>query len=140
MGFSSVPNYQLLTIHYQLNYMNFKEHFEKFEADLRKKMLDDETIIESLKDVSQKHEELLTRLDNLMLGLNENRKLPDNPFFSNDEFMDLMSISVRTAQLWRDQGLISYSQISGKIYYRMSDIQKLLDDNYHKSIKKARKP
>ncbi len=140
MGFSSVPNYQLLTIHYQLNYMNFKEHFEKFEADLRKKMLDDETIIESLKDVSQKHEELLTRLDNLMLGLNENRKLPDDPFFSNDEFMDLMSISVRTAQLWRDQGLISYSQISGKIYYRMSDIQKLLDDNYHKSIKKARKP
>lgn len=120
--------------------MNFKEHFEKFEADLRKKMLDDETIIESLKEVSQKHEELLERLDNLMLGLNENRKLPDDPFFSNDEFMDLMNISVRTAQLWRDQGLISYSQISGKIYYRMSDIQKLLDDNYHKSIKKARKP
>lgn len=119
--------------------MNFKEHFEKFEADLRRKMLDDETIIESLKDVSQQHEDLLRRLDNLMLGLNENRKLPNDPFFSNDEFMDLMSISVRTAQLWRDQGLISYSQISGKIYYRMSDIQKLLDDNYHKSIKKARK-
>ena len=39
--------------------MNFKEHFEKFEADLRKKMLDDETIIESLKDVSQQHEELV---------------------------------------------------------------------------------
>ena len=120
--------------------MNFKEYFEKFEADLRKKMLDDETIIESLKEVSQKHEKLLERLDNLMLELNKNRKLPADPFFSNDEFMDLMSISVRTAQLWRDQRLISYSQISGKIYYRMSDIQQLLDDNYHKSIKKARNP
>ena len=120
--------------------MNFKEHFEKFEADLRKKMLDDETIIESLKEVSQKHEKLLERLDNLMLELNKNRKLPTDPFFSNDEFMDLMRISVRTAQLWRDQGLISYSQISGKIYYRMSDIQQLLDENYHKSTIKARKP
>ena len=119
--------------------MNFKEHFERFEADLRKKMIDDETIINSLKDISQKHEELIKRLDLLMSGLNKNRKLPNDPFFPNDEFMDLMSISVRTAQLWRDQGLISYSQISGKIYYRMSDIQKLLDDNYHKSIKKARK-
>ena len=119
--------------------MNFKEHFEKFEEDIRKKMLDDEIIIKSLKEVSQKHEELGKRLDNLMIVLNENRKLPDNPFFSNEEFMNLMSISVRTAQLWRDQELISYSQISGKIYYRMSDIQKLLDENYHKSITKLRK-
>jgi hypothetical protein len=117
--------------------MNYKEHFEKFEADIRKKMLDDETIIESLKEVNSKHEVLLLKLDNLIAGLNENRKLPDDPFFSNDEFMDLMSISVRTSQLWRDQGLISYSQISGKIYFRMSDIKKLLDENYHKSIKKA---
>ena len=38
--------------------MNFQEHFEKFEADLRKKMLDDETIIESLKEVCQNHQEL----------------------------------------------------------------------------------
>jgi len=120
--------------------MNFKEHFEKFEADLRKKMLDDEIIIESLKEVGLKHDLLLRELNRLVDGLIESRKIPDDPFFSNEEFMKLMSISVRTAQLWRDQGLISYSQISGKIYYRMSDIQKLLDDNYHKSIKKARKP
>lgn len=74
-----------------------------------------------------------------MSGLNEFRKIPENPFFTNDEFMNLMTISIRTAQLWRDQGLISYSQISGKIYYRLSDIQKLLSDNYHKSSIKVRK-
>ena len=119
--------------------MNYKEYFEKFEADIRKKMIDDETILESLNEVNSKHEVLLQKLDSLIAGLNENRKLPDDPFFTNDEFMDLMSISVRTSQLWRDQGLISYSQISGKIYFRMSDIQKLLDENYHKSINKLRK-
>ena len=116
--------------------MNFKEHFEKFEADIRKKMLDDETIIESLREVNQKHDELLKKLDNLITGLSKTRKMPADPFFSNEEFMDLMSISVRTAQLWRDQGLIGYSKLSGKIYYKMSDIQKLLDDSYHKSMKK----
>lgn len=118
--------------------MNFKEHFEKFEADLRKKMLDDEIIIESLKEVNTKHEVLLKKLDGLISGLSEYRKIPEDPFFTNDEFMNLMTISVRTAQLWRDQGLISYSQISGKIYYRLSDIQKLLNDNYHKSSTKLK--
>ena len=38
--------------------MNYKEHFEKFEADIRKKMTDDETILESLKEVNSKHEVL----------------------------------------------------------------------------------
>ena len=116
--------------------MNFKEHFEKFEADLRKKMLDDETIIESLREVNQKHDELLKKLDNLIAGLSKTRKMPADPFFSNEEFMELMCISVRTAQLWRDEGLIGFSKLSGKIYYKMSDIQKLLDDSYHKSLKK----
>jgi len=117
--------------------MNYKEYFEKFEADIRKKMLDDEIVIESLKEVKNKYDVLHSKLDSLVAGLNEYRKVPEDPFFTNDEFMELMSISVRTAQLWRDQELISYSQISGKIYYRMSDIKKLLDENYHKSIKKA---
>lgn len=36
--------------------MNFKEHFEKLEADLRQKILDDEAIIESLKEINTKHE------------------------------------------------------------------------------------
>lgn len=116
--------------------MNFQEHFEKFEADLRKKMLDDETIIESLKEVCRNHQELNKRLDKLIDGLSKTRKMPADPFFSNEEFMELMSISVRTAQLWRDEGLIGYSKLSGKIYYKMSDIQKLLNDSYHKSIKK----
>ncbi len=119
--------------------MNYKEHFEKFEADIRKKMIDDEIVIDSLKEIKNKHDALCLKLESLITSLNENRKMPEDPFFNNDEFMELMSISVRTAQLWRDQELISYSQISGKIYYRMSDIKKLLDENYHKSINKAGK-
>ena len=52
-------------------------------------------------------------------------------FFDNVEFMQLMNISVRTAQKWRDGKIIGFSQVGSKIYYRLSDIQKLLNENYN---------
>nr|WP_237267430.1 helix-turn-helix domain-containing protein [Tenacibaculum todarodis] len=41
-----------------------------------------------------------------------------------------MNISKRTAQHWRDSGLIGYCQIGYKIYYRLSDILELLNKNF----------
>ena len=61
----------------------------------------------------------------------------DDPFVPNTKFMELMEISTRTAQVWRDEEKIGYSQIAGKIYYRKSDIEKLLNDNYHKAKEKG---
>lgn len=52
-------------------------------------------------------------------------------FFDNQEFMQLMNISLRTAQKWRDSKIIGFSQVGSKIYYRLSDIQKLLNENYN---------
>jgi hypothetical protein len=115
--------------------MNFKEHFEKFEADLRKRMMEEDELRESLKELTEKHDELVIRLTKFMADLNAENKMPKDPFLNNEEFKKLMRISNRTSQLWRDENQISYSQISGKIYFRMSDIQKLLDTNYFKSIR-----
>jgi hypothetical protein len=50
-----------------------------------------------------------------------------------------MNISKRTAQSWRDEGKVSFSQIGSKIYYRMSDVQKLLDKNYKAAFSNKRK-
>jgi hypothetical protein len=52
-------------------------------------------------------------------------------FFDNQEFMQLMNISKRTAQQWRDNKIIGFSQVGNKIYYRLVDIQKLLNENYN---------
>jgi predicted site-specific integrase-resolvase len=46
----------------------------------------------------------------------------------------LMGISGRTAQQWRDDGLIQFSQIGNKLYYRMSDINRFLDNNLKTSV------
>lgn len=59
----------------------------------------------------------------------------DDPFIDNARFMQLMGISVKTAQSWRDSGLVSFSQIGNKIYYRVSDIKELLEKNHRKSSK-----
>ncbi|MDO9153886.1 MAG: helix-turn-helix domain-containing protein [Paludibacter sp.] len=56
---------------------------------------------------------------------------PENVFFDNQEFMQLMNISKRTAQVWRDTKLIGFCQIGYKIYYRLLDIQNLLKENYN---------
>ena len=117
--------------------MNFKDYFEKFEADLRKRMSEEAVLQDSLEALKLRHEVLLKRLDTFLDHQQYQRKLPADPFFTNEEFIKLMNICSRTAQIWRDLEQISFSQISGKIYYRLSDIQKLLDDNYFKSIKKA---
>ena len=54
-------------------------------------------------------------------------------FLDNQEFLQVMNISKRTAQSWRDEGIISFSQVGSKIYYRFSDIEELINKNYKKS-------
>ena len=82
-------------------------------------------------------QEIKKRLDEISFELkNKQRTEPDQIWYDNQEFLQLMNISKRTAQTWRDEGLISYSQVGSKIYYRMSDVQKLLDSNYNQASKK----
>ena len=45
--------------------------------------------------------------------------------------MKLMNISKRTAQEWRNKKVIEFAQVGNKIYYRLSDIKKLLNTNYN---------
>lgn len=54
-------------------------------------------------------------------------------YLTNNEVSKLLNLSTRTLQDWRDNGVISYIQISGKILYRQTDILKLLEDNFEKS-------
>ena len=48
----------------------------------------------------------------------------------NADFIRLMNISNSTAKNWRRKGIIAYSQIENKIYYRLDDIEKVLAENY----------
>ena len=88
---------------------------------------------------TQQYKDLVNRLDDLNKQLEEKQKKPQDTFLDNQEFLQLMNISKRTAQTWRDEGIVSFSQIGSKIYYRMSDVQKLLDKNYKAAFSNKRK-
>ena len=45
----------------------------------------------------------------------------------------LLHISKRSLQKLRDNGKLPYSRISGKFYYKVADIEQLLENNYRTS-------
>ena len=52
-------------------------------------------------------------------------------WIDSQDVMLKLHISVRTLQYWRTEGLLPYSRIRGKIYYRKSDILVILQKNYN---------
>lgn len=51
----------------------------------------------------------------------------EDPILDTEKVMDLLGVSRRTLQNWRDEGLIEFSAVNGKFFYRMSAINKMLD-------------
>ena len=85
---------------------------------------------------SQAFQELVGKLEAINNRLNAKEKEPKEQWLDNQELMQLLKISKRTAQHYRDSGLISFSQVGNKLYYRLSDIEVLLNKHYKKAFKK----
>ena len=79
--------------------------------------------------------ELMDRLDTIQKQINAKVDPKKETFLDNQEFLLLLKISQRTAQTWRDEGKISFSQVGNKIYYKLSDVEKLMQENYNKAFK-----
>jgi len=84
---------------------------------------------------AEQYDDLVKRMEDIKSAVSQKQN-SENIFLDNQQFLQLMNISKRTAQSWRDEGIISFSQVGSKIYYRMSDVKKLLDTNYKPSFKK----
>ena len=80
---------------------------------------------------SEAFKQIIKRIDDTNAALIQKQKNPADVFLDNQEFIQLMNISKRTGQTWRAEGIIPFSQIGSKIYYKMSDVKNLLDNHYH---------
>ena len=80
--------------------------------------------------LEDKFKELLNKIDQHFAKFANVIDFVDDPIIDNYRFLQLMNVSPKTAQLWRDKRLVAYSQIGNKIYYRLSDIRELLDKFY----------
>jgi hypothetical protein len=79
---------------------------------------------------------LQNSIDEIKTLLKNQAKKPLDSFIDNLEFLEMAKISKRTAQTWRDEGKISFSQVGHKIYYRLSDVEDLFMRHYIKAYHK----
>ena len=54
----------------------------------------------------------------------------DEHFLTGKEVCKQLYISPRTLQDYRDRRIIPYTQFAGKILYKASDLERLLENNY----------
>ena len=50
-------------------------------------------------------------------------------WLGNEDICGLLQISPRTLQSYKDNGILPYSQIGRKCYYRVSDIENLINQS-----------
>ena len=55
-------------------------------------------------------------------------------WLTNKEVCELLHISMRTLQSYRDSGILPYSQIGHKCYYRITDVEQLINNNKLRTI------
>lgn len=86
-----------------------------------------EKVIDFFESLQQMLSSLETAFDNCKPSLNGEKYLTDR------EVSEKLKVSRRTLHDYRNQGRIAYIQLGGKILYRESDIEKMLDNNYYKT-------
>lgn len=84
-------------------------------------------------------EGLLERLQTIEELLKKVQPNTIDKWVSNEEFCLLLNICSKTAQSYRDKGLIKFSQIGNKIHYRMSEINNFLDNHSKGGFNNRRK-
>ncbi len=74
----------------------------------------------------------LDRLSSLMERLFANKRptLNGESFYTDRELAEKLKISRRSLQDYRNEGRIPYIKLGGKILYRSSDVEKLLEEGY----------
>ena len=94
--------------------------------------------MESVKDLNMDADEMLVVLSALD---KVNRRIKEvaqthKPLFGGEHFLtgkevcERLYISPRTLQDYRERRIIPYTQFAGKILYKESDLERLLEDNY----------
>ena len=82
----------------------------------------------------------MEQLDSMLNGI-ESMNEKSRASFSNERFLTdkevsaWLKVSRRTLQDYRNNGMVSYYQLGGKILYKESDIEKMVMDGYRNAYR-----
>ena len=82
------------------------------------------------KELAEMRKEL-KKIHNSLLGKPD--KISNKDIISNKECIKLLGVSSGTLANWRKQGKIAFSQVNNRIYYKMTDVKKMMSSNYKPS-------
>lgn len=85
-------------------------------------------VIDLLLTISEEIKDLKARIELIRTTKSEYLK---NTWIDNQDVMQMLHISQRTLQTLRSNGTIPFSKIQGKFYYKVADIEQLLQGNYY---------
>ncbi|HBG69692.1 MAG: DNA-binding protein [Bacteroidetes bacterium GWF2_43_63] len=83
---------------------------------------------------SAAYAKIVRRIDDIEQKILDIVKKAQNPlserWLDNQQLCQVLNISKRLLQSYRDEKQIPFSQINHKIYYKASDVEKFLTKNY----------
>lgn len=86
---------------------------------------------ERIKTLLGSLDKVLVKLENILT--NYKPTLNGERFLTDVQVSERLKVSRRTLQQYRSEGRIPYFRFGGKTLYRESDIQKILEKNYHEA-------
>jgi hypothetical protein len=87
----------------------------------------------TFEQIKQRFDEFTKQVKSLC-GNGQNKET----WLTNGNVCSLLQISPRTLQLYRDNGTLPYSQIGRKCYYRVSDVEQLINQSKKDSDEKEK--
>ncbi len=76
--------------------------------------------------ITAKLERLNSFMDRLTNELNDKEQ---KEWLDNQDVCEILNISKRTLQTYRDSGKLAHSQINHKVFYKAKDVEQLITNN-----------
>lgn len=80
-------------------------------------------------EIFRRFPELQEFLSEIKHELNQLHRPPDQVIWDDVDLRQNLKVCQRTTANWRQRGLITYTKVSGKIFYKLSDILTFMERN-----------
>jgi hypothetical protein len=81
-------------------------------------------------------QQLSLQIAELRQDLQNATKPPDQVILDDYDLRNYMKVSKRTTAYWREKGLITFSKINGKLYYKLSEVLEFIKQYEFQAIGK----
>ena len=116
-----MPCDKVCRIFYERNKINFNIKKKNAMEIISMGIRTFDTFMTRVRAIEEKTDELCLRQEDT--GLKK--------WLDNQDVCDTLGISKRTLQTYRDKGLLPFSRIKNKLFYKPEDVEKLLQSSYH---------